>query len=266
MSWGQPSVFARFIPSVFAYTDLAEVLQKMLLKIVVVISRFILRLIARVEIINLEAVPREGGVIIVTNHLGRLDAMLGVLLLERTGRNDLILMIAEKYQKYAIWRWFARQLDAIWLNRFEVDLRAMRLVYKRIKRGELLAMAPEGTRSQTQALAVGKPGAAFLAFKTGAPLLPVGVIGTEDKVVLSKLKRLRRLDITLRVGELIWLPPINGKNRDEFLQEQTEEIMCQIAALLPPKNRGYYADHPRLLVMLEERERMTSGRQLPVDS
>lgn len=231
----------------------------MLLQLVIVVSRIVLRLVADVTLINLDAVPRAGGVIVVSNHLGRLDAMLGVLLLERTGRDDLIMMIAEKYQNYAFWRWFVERLDAIWLNRFDVDLRAMRQVYKRLRQGQILAMAPEGTRSVTESLAPGKPGAAFLAFKTGVPLVPAGITGTEDRLVMSRLKRLRRLDITIQFGEPYTLPPIGGQQRDIYLEEQTEEIMCRIAALLPPKYRGYYAEHPRLLELLQAQE---SAREL----
>lgn len=223
----------------------------MLIRIVILISRSILRLIARVNIINRETVPDTGGVIVVANHLGRLDAMLGVLL---SHRSDLVLMIAEKYQKYAIWRWFARRLDAIWLNRFDVDFHALRAVLKRLNQGALLAIAPEGTRSHAATLAEGKPGAAYLAAKAGLPVIPVGLTGTEDRLALKRLKRLRRLDITIRVGEPYHLPPMGRKNRDAYLQEQTEEIMCRIAALLPPKYRGVYADRPRLLELLNEEE------------
>jgi 1-acyl-sn-glycerol-3-phosphate acyltransferase len=222
----------------------------MLIKTIILISRSILRLIARINIINQEVVPETGGAIVVANHLGRLDAMLSVVL---SHRSDLVLMIAEKYQKYAIWRWFARKLDAIWLNRFEVDYKALRQVHKRLRQGALLAIAPEGTRSEAESLALGKPGAAYLAAKTGLPVIPIGLTGTEDRLALHRLKRLRRLDITIRVGEPFVLPPMGRKNKDEYLQDQTEEIMCQIAALLPPKYRGVYAEHPRLLELLDGR-------------
>lgn len=224
----------------------------MLLKTIIVVSRFFLHLIARIKLTNFEALPRAGGVIVVTNHLGRLDAILGVLLAYKAGREDIILMIAEKYQKYALWRWFARKLNGIWLNRFEADFHALRLAYKRLRRGGLLALAPEGTRSPSGTLAPGKSGAAYMAYKSGMPILPAALTGTEDRVVKSRLKRLRRLDIGVRIGEPFYLPPRDGQERDRYLQEQTDEIMCRIAALLPPKYRGVYADHPRLLALLQE--------------
>ncbi|MFO7662615.1 MAG: hypothetical protein R6X18_08465, partial [Chloroflexota bacterium] len=69
-----------------------------------------------------------------------------------------------------------------------------------------------------------------------------------------RLKRLKRLNITARVGEPYTLPPMpRGNGRDAWLEQQTDEIMCQIAALLPPSHRGVYSEHPRLVELLQER-------------
>ncbi|MFQ5436231.1 MAG: lysophospholipid acyltransferase family protein [Anaerolineae bacterium] len=219
----------------------------MLIKIIRKIARWLIHTVARIEYINFDRIPESGSAIVVTNHLGRLDAMMGAVL---TNRDDVLMFIAEKYQKYLVWRWFARQFDAVWLNRFDVDLHAMRQAYKRLKAGEILAMAPEGTRSQTEALLPGKPGAAYLAAKTQALVIPLALTGTEDRVVKARLRRLKRLDITIRVGEPYLAPPMDRENRDAFLQTQTDEMMCRIAALLPEKYRGVYADHPRLAELL----------------
>jgi len=85
------------------------------------------------------------------------------------------------------------------------------------------------------------------------PIIPIGIVGTEDRVVKYRLKRLRRLDVVARVGQPYRLPPMPKTGRDEWLQAQTDEVMCQIAALLPPDHRGVYADHPRLRELLLER-------------
>jgi 1-acyl-sn-glycerol-3-phosphate acyltransferase len=167
-------------------------------------------------------------------------------------RDDIVLMVAEKYQKYAVWRWLAKELDAIWLNRYEADIHALRLVQKRLRQGELLAMAPEGTRSQSEALIPGRPGAAYLASKTGVPIVPVGVTGTEDRAVKARLRRLQRPHIVIRIGSPFTLPPMERQDRDAYLQAYTDEIMCRIAVLLPPTYRGVYADHPRLKELLLE--------------
>ena len=219
----------------------------MFLKLIRIITRIILRLIARVELVDFDRVPETETVIVVTNHLGRLDAMLGYILIDRT---DLIMMVAEKYEKVALWRWVGNKLNVIWINRFDADIHALRETTRRLKQGGIMAVAPEGTRSPTEALQEGKPGAAFLAAKANVPLMPIALTGTEDRVVLDRLRHFRRLDITIRAGEPFTLPPMERKNRDAYLAEQTEEIMCRIAANLPEKYRGVYANHSRLKELL----------------
>lgn len=222
----------------------------MFLRTIRFIFRIVLKIIARVDISGYQYIPETGGAIVVTNHVGRLDALIGVILADR---DDFILMVADKYQNVPIWRWAGGKVDAVWLDRYETDFHALRVVYRRLKKGEILGMAPEGTRSKTGTMAQGKPGAAYLAAKTNVPIIPVGLTGTEDNVVKNRLRHLRRLDITIRIGEPFSLPPMDHKNRDEYLARSTEEIMCRIAALVPPKSRGVYADAPRLKEILAER-------------
>ena len=80
----------------------------------------------------------------------------------------------------------------------------------------------------------------------------MGVTGTEDELVKAQLKRFKRLRITVRIGELFQVSPLDRRNREAALQKSTDEIMCHIAALLPEAYRGVYADHPRLLEYLHE--------------
>jgi 1-acyl-sn-glycerol-3-phosphate acyltransferase len=210
--------------------------------------QLLFRLIARVTLHGGEHIPASGAYIIVSNHIGRLDAPLVYYLL---GRQDVIMLVAEKYRQSAFYRWFFKQLDGIWVDRFNADLGALRATLSRLRQGQVLAMAPEGTRSKTGKLNYAHPGASYLAVKAGVPLVPVGVVGTQDSLVAERLKHLQRLDIQLYVGEPFRLPPLNGGDRDEALQAYTDEIMCRIAALLPPAVRGVYADHPRLRELLQ---------------
>jgi len=115
-----------------------------------------------------------------------------------------------------------------------------------------LVMAPEGTRSPTEGMIEGKPGSGYLAAKAGVPIVPVGITGTEDRLVKQQLRHLRRVQVRARVGKPFTLPPFDNKNREAAVQRATEEIMCQIAALIPPHNRGIYADHPRLVELITQ--------------
>ena len=209
--------------------------------------RTIVNLIARVEIQGSENIPEEGGFVIATNHLGRLDVALLFYALE----GDFILTIAEKYEHHWLFGRIGNTINGIWLDRYNADVGAIRQVLTRMKAGGILAIAPEGTRSKTEAMAEGKPGVAYLALKAGLPIVPVGLTGTEDRVVIDRLKHFKKSEIKIIVGMPFNLPPIPKKDRDAILKEYTEEIMCQIGALLPEKYRGVYANHPRLKELLD---------------
>jgi 1-acyl-sn-glycerol-3-phosphate acyltransferase len=211
------------------------------------ILRFIFPKIAHIEITGLDKFP-QGQYIIASNHLGRLDSALLYYLFDR---DDIILPTAEKYKDHPIYGRIGRALGAIWLNRFEADIQAMKEILRRLKAGGLLAIAPEGTRSKTEALQEGKPGVAFLASKVNIPIIPVALTGTEDRLVKENFKHLRRTHIMIRVGEPFNLPAINRKDREASLRIATDEIMCQIAAMLPEKYRGVYSEHARLKELLQ---------------
>jgi 1-acyl-sn-glycerol-3-phosphate acyltransferase len=206
------------------------------------------RFFVHLDVTGMENLPSSGGYIAAANHLGRLDVALVYHLLDR---RDVYLMVAEKYQKFAVFRWLVKHMDAIWVDRFGADFRALREMLSRLRRGGVLVIAPEGTRSQNGALIEGRPGVSYLAAKAGVPILPVAATGTQDALVKEQLSRLHKLHITVRIGQAFMLPSIQSHDRDAALQEYTDEIMCRIAALLPPDYRGVYADHPRLKQLTE---------------
>ena len=219
----------------------------MTFKLVRFIIRIVMKLIARIEVRNAENIP-SGNFIMASNHLGRLDS---AVLLYIFDREDIIMPVAEKYKNHPIFGVIGRAANAVWLNRFETDFHALREMLKRMKEGGMLVIAPEGTRSKTGALQPGKAGVSYLAAKSGYPVLPVALTGTEDRYVVEQLKRFRRIHITATAGKLMTLEMPQGKNREQILDEQTEEIMCQIAALLPKGYHGVYADSPRLKELME---------------
>jgi 1-acyl-sn-glycerol-3-phosphate acyltransferase len=210
------------------------------------IVRFLMKIVADIEINGIEKLP-EGNVIIAANHLGRLDTAALLCILDR---EDIIMPVAEKYKDHPLYGAIGRAANAIWLNRFDADYSAFRQILERMKQGGLLVIAPEGTRSKTEALQEGKMGVAFLASKSGYPVLPVAVTGTEDRLIVENLKHFRRSKITATAANLLHIDIPKGKGREEAMRQATDEIMCQIAALLPEKYRGVYADHPRLKELL----------------
>lgn len=201
-------------------------------------------LIAHIEISGLENIRDvQGKAIIASNHLGRLDGVCGLLVVKRL---DLILVMTDKYRESAFYRFLVDQLDLLWLDRKNSDISTMKEVLRRLERGGLLMITPEGTRSKTEALLPGEPGVAYLAAKSGAPVIPAAVIGTEDRVVKENFKKFRRQNIRLTLGKAYQVPALPKKDREVFLRQQTDEIMARVAALLPEKYRGVYAKDRRL--------------------
>jgi len=212
--------------------------------------RTLVNLIAKVEIHGYENVPPSGAFIIATNHLGMLDA---AMLFYALSRWDVFIPVAEKWEEIAFLRWAGKYANFIFIDRFNPDLKAMRKIIGLMEAGNILVIAPEGTRSRTATMAEGKPGVSYLAAKLNRPILPVGLAGTEDKVVMDNIKRFRRSHIVVTAGKAFMLPPLPTKDRDAALKQDTDEIMCRIAALIPEKYRGVYAEHPRLKELLAQR-------------
>ncbi len=203
--------------------------------------RLLFRWLTRVEVTGLEHIPRQGRAILATNHLSRLDPPLIFVVVDR---EDLTALAAKKYRRVPLLRQLLEAADVIWLDRSAPDAKALRQALAHLRRGGLLGIAPEGTRSPTQALQRGKPGVAYLAAMAEAPVIPVAIWGTEGWY--RHWLRLRRPRLRVRIGPPLRLGPMPRQGRDQWLQERTDQIMAHIAALLPPPYRGVYARHPLL--------------------
>jgi 1-acyl-sn-glycerol-3-phosphate acyltransferase len=211
----------------------------------------VLKIITKIEAKGYEHLPEKGGFVIAVNHLGFLDTPMAFYALDNW---NLFIPVAEKWGEIPILKWLGRQLNLIFIDRFNPDLKSMREMMKRMEEGQTLVIAPEGTRARDEKMAQGKPGVAYLASKMGWQIVPVAISGTEDRVIFENLKRFRKSDILITAGEAFGLPSFPKDRREETLQEFTDEIMCRIAVMLPEKNRGYYAEHPRLKELLSDKK------------
>jgi 1-acyl-sn-glycerol-3-phosphate acyltransferase len=199
------------------------------------------RLLARREAHNLERLPSTGPYILIANHLSYFDLPL---LFGVVGGPNVTGWAAEKYERHPIFGPIVRMGGGIFIQRGKVDRKAIAAAEEWLEGGNIFGVAPEGTRSRTGTLQRGKTGVVYLAHATNAPIVPVGIWGTEN--VLSSWKKLRRPILHLNVGEPFHLPPPDESDRSASIRQQSHEIMLRIAALIPPKYHGYYADHPRL--------------------
>jgi 1-acyl-sn-glycerol-3-phosphate acyltransferase len=180
-------------------------------------------------------IPMEGPLILAVNHINSLDAPVGFSHLHprRITAFAKIETWDNLFMKLLFDAW-----DAIPIRRGEVDFEAFRLADEALKNKKILIVAPEGTRSRHGRLNKGYPGIVLLAIRSGVPILPVVFYGNEN----LKLRLARRTQMTIKVGEPFTLDAKGEKLTREVRTQMTDEIMYEIARLLPEKNRGVYAD------------------------
>jgi cytidylate kinase len=198
------------------------------------LMRLVVWSVGRYEVHGAERVPRHGPLIVVSNHLNNADPpLLGAALPRR------LRFMAKQELFETRFGVFMRWFGAFPVRRFEADLTALRQAQAIVNEGGALAMFPEGHRSRTSGWGPPHPGTALIALRTGAPLLPVAITGTER--IRSPLILFRKPPIRVVVGEPFTLPAAR-RVTSEAVQAGAEEIMHRIAALLPPGYRGIYGD------------------------
>lgn len=194
----------------------------------------ILDLVSRVVMIRhvqgLENLPADGPVIIAANHVTNFDVFPMQLCLPR----PIFFMGKAELFKIPLLEAGLRNLGAFPVYRGEKDHWAMRHAAKVLARGQSLGMFPEGTRSKSRGLTVAKTGAARLAIDANCPMLPMGVIGTDQ--ILAAFPRRTRVTIKL----LPILLPLPG----ETPLALTDRLMFSLAAALPEEMRGVYSEMP----------------------
>ena len=213
---------------------------------------------ARIEGLARLDLPRTGPLIIASNHLSNADAVLiGSYVSPALGRNVHWLGKAEAL-RWPIIGWAMTQNGVFGIRRGAADIEAFRLAKRILDEGHVLVVFPEGTRSRTGGLAEAKDGLAILALRTGAPILPLGIAGTDR--VWPRGRKLPRPGgtVTLRVGAPFTLPAAPpGVDRRAAQHAATERARRRAA------ERGLAPDGPeagRILEDLGRRDRIDSTR------
>jgi 1-acyl-sn-glycerol-3-phosphate acyltransferase len=198
-----------------------------------VIARALFTLLTRWEVRGRENIPSQGPVLVVANHLNLTDPPLLGVSLERKA----IFMAKEELFRSPLSAYFVGSFGAFPVHRGKLDRKALRQSQQVLTDGLALVMFPEATRSKSARLQSAYPGSALIAMRSGVPVLPVGISGTERIKGLSWI--LRRPRITVNIGRPFYLPASSRLTRAE-LAENTNLIMERIAELLPPQYRGVY--------------------------
>lgn len=161
-----------------------------------------------------DRIPREGPVIIASNHVSNWDPVLVGLGCPR----EIHFMAKQELFRNPFMRWLITAYNALPVRRSEADHRALRLASKVLKRGGALLMFPEGTRSTDGELGSAKAGVGFLACTTGAPVVPAAIVGSST----LKSAVTRKTPLRVAFGEPVG--PVAGGSGAAYV-EVTERVM-----------------------------------------
>jgi len=202
------------------------------------VVRVYTRITCRLDAPDLQRkVPMQGPLIVITNHTGQIEVPLLFAYLQPRRMTG--------WAKIETWdNWFLNWVFNLWqiipIRRGEADMNALKKALSAIKDGYIFGIAPEGTRNKTGRLRRALPGAVIVALHSGAPILPIAHWGGEKH--LSNLKKLKRTDFHIRVGEPFRIDAGGVKVNGEVRQQIVDEMMYRLASMMPEEYRGEYAN------------------------
>jgi 1-acyl-sn-glycerol-3-phosphate acyltransferase len=195
------------------------------------------RMLCRIDDGELSRVAPRGPLILYTNHVNILEIPIIYTHLQPRPVTGMVAAVRWKSPFYA---WLLNVVDAIPLRRHSADTNALRSAIRRLQDGEIVIIAPEGTRSGHGHLQAAHPGVVLLALRSGAALQPVAYHGSEN--YRQDWRCLRRTEFRISVGRPFHLKAEKKRVSRETREQMLDEMMAQLAALLPPANRGIYGD------------------------
>ena len=200
-------------------------------------AKIIMGIVCRIEAKEIKKVPAYGPLILYTNHTGSIEAP--IFYSELAPRPVTALAKVESWDN-----WLLRLVFTAWniipIRRGESDMDAMRAALGALEKNNILGISPEGTRSKTGALIKAKPGIVMLAIHSKAPVQVAAHWGGEN--FTENIKHLKRTDFQIRVGPVFHLDARGERVTKEIRQQMADEMMYQLAKLLPAEYRGEYAD------------------------
>jgi 1-acyl-sn-glycerol-3-phosphate acyltransferase len=210
--------------------------QRIAYAVVRSLFRVAVLLLTRTNVRGREHLPRVGAGIVVSNHIAAVDPGVLMAMLPRP------LALRSKVENArGVLKLGIPLVGAFTVRRGSADRRALRAAEQVLEQGRLLCMFPEGTRSVSGVLGPAHGGAALLAQRSAAPIIPVAITGT-PQIFLRQFPWLGRPRVTVTIGQPFDAYPPGGTSQRADRERLTIEIMARIAALLPPELRGVYTD------------------------
>lgn len=207
-----------------------------------IMTRIGMRILGPLTVEGLERVPREGAFILVSNHMSNLDPLIVGSTAGHLNGRVIHFMAKAEMLRWPVIGWLATQSGVFFVRRGEGDRAALGLALEHLAAGRPLALFPEGHRSRVGSLIQARAGAAHLAIRSGAPLVPVSITGTE-RIFPGHSRIPHRSPVRVRIGEPFGVPhQPEGRIDRALLTETTERIMRTIAAMLPESYRGVYGE------------------------
>lgn len=186
-------------------------------------------------VVGLENVPDEGPAILLINHIGFVDPIVVLQVLKR----DIVPLAKIEVYELPFVGLFPKIWGVIPIRRDEVDRRAVQRSLAVLRAGEIILVAPEGTRNES--LQTGKEGVAYLASRSGAPVIPVALEGTEVFPSFPTSKKWWHSGAHVRFGKPFRYLEDFKRARGDMLRKMTDEAMYVLAKMLPENRRGVYS-------------------------
>jgi 1-acyl-sn-glycerol-3-phosphate acyltransferase len=205
------------------------------------IRSIVFRILGRVSVVGEEHIPTTGPAVLMMNHLTLLDP---VLCLGAVTKRFVVPMSKVENLDHPIMGTLVRNWGAFTIERGEVDRKALLSAIELARSGQLILIAPEGTRQEV-GLAEAKEGLAYVATKANAVVIPAAVSGVADWGINAL--RLKRPKMQVTFGRPFrFRTQGDGRVPREALRAMTHEAMYQLALALPNSPlRGVYADVSR---------------------
>lgn len=192
---------------------------------------------SRFRVEGKENIPSEGPLIVVANHLSNTDPPILSACIPRR----VVFMAKEELFRHLLFGPLTRGWHAFPVRRGRLDLEALRNAQEVLDKGMVLGMFPEAMRSSNAQMQQGYTGAALIAHRGNAAILPVGITGSHK--LFKYGFTLRRPRVIVNIGKPFTLQPAKGKLTKDQLASSIDIIMRRVAELLPESYRGYYGNH-----------------------